>query len=244
MRKRRSVRRLFKRTAIVLTACWASGLIVFFIDPNKSSAQLDEFYNWLAARKPLPVKPRPFICSEYQTHAWQMVDSVEQYWEHSHMHGIGPLKRERDVRLAVGSGKLIPVSPTDHYILDTMQYSFPFALPGTKAFIDTIAMRFQEKLINTELAGTRLIVTSLLRTESSVERLLRHNRNAIRNSAHLHGTTFDLSYAHYDFERPLSLEESDYLKEVLALTLFELRREKKCWVTYELFQTCFHVVKR
>jgi hypothetical protein len=245
MRKRRSVRRLFKRTAIVLTACWASGLIVFFIDPNKSSEQLDLFYDWLAARKPKPVEPRhPFICREYQTHAWQMVDSVEQYWAHSYAHGIEPLKRERDVLTAVGSGKLISVLPTDSYILDTMHYSFPFVLPETKAFIDTIAIRFQGKLINTELAGTRLIVTSLLRTENSVERLLRNNRNAIRNSAHLHGTTFDLSYAHYDFERPLSLEESEYLKEILALTLFELRREKKCWVTYELFQTCFHVVKR
>ena len=62
--------------------------------------------------------------------------------------------------------------------------------------------------------------------------------------AHLHGTTFDLSYATYDFKRPVTPEEADYLKEILAVTLFELRREKKCWVTYEIFQTCFHIVAR
>jgi hypothetical protein len=242
-RKRRSARRLFKRTAIVLTACWASGLVVFFSNPDRTEAQIATFYNWLADIKPKRVH-KSVHCSEYETHAWQLIDSVEQYWQHSFAHGIRPLALVRDIQPAVDSGFLIPVVPTDSYILDTMHYSFPFALPETKAFIDTIATRFQGKLVNTGLSGTRLVVTSVLRTKSSVARLVRHNRNAIRNSAHLHGTTFDLSYATYDFKRPVTPEESEYLKEILALTLFELRREKKCWVTYEIFQTCFHVVAR
>jgi hypothetical protein len=242
-RKKRSFRRFFKRTAIVLTAFWASGLVVFFSDPSSSKQKLDELYGWLADRKAKPA-PKPEPCAEYETHAWQMVDSVGQYWEHSHTHGIEPLKFVRDIQPAVDNGTLVPVEPTKTYILDTMRYSFPFALPKTKAFIDTIAARFQAQLTNTELAGTRLVVTSILRTESSVARLVRHNRNAIRNSAHLHGTTFDLSYATYDFKRPLTAEEADYLKEVLAQTLFNLRKERKCWVTYEIFQTCFHIVAR
>jgi hypothetical protein len=223
--------------------CWASGLIVFFCNPVKSQEQLNEFYNWLADRKPKLFR-KAVPCAEYETHAWQMVDSVEQYWQHSFTHGIEPLKLVRDIQPVVDSGILVPILANKLYILDTMRYSFPFALPETKAFIDTIAARFQARLVNTELSGSRIVITSLLRTKSSVARLVRHNRNAIRNSAHLHGTTFDLSYATYDFKRPLSVEESEYLKEILAMTLFELRREKKCWVTYEIFQTCFHVVAR
>jgi hypothetical protein len=226
-----------------LTAFWASGLVVFFSNPTRTEAQIASFYSWLDDRKPKRVH-RSVPCKEYETHAWQMIDSVEQYWQHSFTHGIPPLEFVRDIQPVVDSGILIPIVPTDSYILDTMHYSFPFALPETKAFIDTIATRFQGKLVNTGLSGARLVVTSVLRTKSSVARLVRHNRNAIRNSAHLHGTTFDLSYATYDFTRPVTPEEAEYLKEILAMTLFELRREKRCWVTYEIFQTCFHVVAR
>lgn len=242
-KKKRSAKRWFKRTAIVLMACWASALIVFFYNPAWSRQQLSKAYNWMADSEAKQIQ-RPEPCMEYETFAWRMVDSVEQYWDHSAAHGIAPLKLVRDIQATVDSGKLVPIVPTEFYILDTMWYSFPFAVPQTKAFIDTIAGRFQAKLVNTDLSGVRFVVTSVLRTKSSVARLVRHNRNAIRNSAHLHGTTFDLSYATYDFKRPVTIAEAEYLREVLAQTLFELRKERKCWVTYEIFQTCFHVVTR
>jgi Family of unknown function (DUF5715) len=242
-RRKRSGLLRVKRLAVVLTIVWASALIVFFSNPTWAKAQWNVAYNWLTNRTFEP-KTKPIACVEHETHAWQMVDSVEQYWMHSCTHGIAPLSFIRDIQPAVDSGKLVPIVPTKLYQVDTMRYSFPFAVPETRALIDTIAARFQYKLTNTELAGARITVTSVLRTKSSVSRLLRHNRNAIRNSAHLHGTTFDLSYATYDFERPIDAAEADYLKEILAQTLFELRCENKCWVTYELFQTCFHIVTR
>ncbi|HLP56248.1 MAG TPA: DUF5715 family protein [Fluviicola sp.] len=242
-RKKRSTLPLLKRIGLTLTVLWASALIVFFSNPAWAKSQWNVAYNWLTNRT-FPPKPKPVSCKERETHAWQMVDSVEQYWVHSCEMGIAPLKFIRDIQPVVDSGKLVPILPNELYNVDTMRYSFPFAIPETRALIDTIAARFQYKLTNTKLAGVRITVTSVLRTKSSVARLVRHNRNAIRNSAHLHGTTFDLSYATYDFHRPVTTEEADYLKEILAQTLFELRREKKCWVTYELFQTCFHIVTR
>lgn len=223
--------------------CWASGLAVFFANPTWSKARLDQAYNWFTDRR-FEAPKKPEACIETETHAWQMNDTVGQYWEHSAEHGIEPLQFIRDIDPAVARGELVAILPNELYVLDTMKYSFPFAVPETKAFIDTIATRFRAKLVNTDLYGARLLVTSVLRTKSSVARLVRHNRNAIRNSAHLHGTTFDISYATYDFTRPITEAEAEYLKEVLALTLFELRAEKRCWVTYEIFQTCFHVVSR
>lgn len=243
MRKVRNIKRTLQLTGIVITIVWAAALIVFFSDPIWSKTQIGKVYNWFADKRPVAIlKAEP--CKEHETFAWQMVDSVEQYWWHSMQQGIEPLRFVRDIDRAVKEGELVPVHPTETYLLDTMHYSFPFAVPKTKAFIDTIALRFQRKLINTDLYGVRLVVTSVLRTRSSVARLVRHNRNAIKNSAHLHGTTFDLSYATYDFQRPVTHAEAEYLREVLATTLFELRKEKKCWVTYEIFQTCFHVVTR
>ena len=78
-----------------------------------------------------------------------MVDSVEQYWFHSCQHGIEPLRFMREIYPAVDSGKLIPVVPNERYNVDTMRYSFPFAVPKAFALIDTIAVRFQKKLVNT-----------------------------------------------------------------------------------------------
>ncbi len=242
-RRKRSKWVFLKRVAVALTVLWAAALIAFFSNPLWAKSQWNVAYNWMTNRT-FERKTKPLPCVEHETHAWQMVDSVEQYWVHSCNQGIAPLKFVRDIQPAIDSGKLVPIIPNELYQVDTMRYSFPFAIPETRALIDTIATRFQYKLTNTKLAGTRITVTSVLRTKSSVARLVRHNRNAIRNSAHLHGTTFDLSYATYGFERPINAEEADYLKEILAQTLFELRREKKCWVTYELFQTCFHIVTR
>jgi len=242
-KRKRSLKIRIKRLGIALMICWGTGLVIFFSNPVWSKQQLDKAYNWIANKTFKPI-PRKEPCLEHETFAWQMIDGVDEYWVHSATHGIEPLKFVRDIQPAVDSGKLIPILPTENYFVDTMRYSFPFAVPKTKEFIDTIAARFQAKLVNTRYHGARIVVTSVLRTKSSVARLVRHNRNAIRNSAHLHGTTFDLSYANYDFKRPLHPTEAEYLKEVLAVTLFELRNEKKCWVTYEIFQTCFHVVAR
>ena len=64
----------------------------------------------------------------------------------------------------------------------------------------------------------RIIVTSILRTEEDVERLMNHNSVAVKNSAHRHATTFDISYRHFetalfliwvDTDRRLSLKEVD-----------------------------------
>jgi hypothetical protein len=84
----------------------------------------------------------------------------------------------------------------------------------------------------------------MLRTTNSIKRLRKWNRNAIKNSAHLHGTTFDISYRTFVSGKALSYAEVLYLEDVLGKVIFDLRREQKCFATYETWQTCFHVVCR
>lgn len=184
-------------------------------------------------------------CEEYVTHAWQLNDSVHQYLEHSYLNGIGgTLKYAREIQAKVDSGKLVQIANNHLYILDTFYYSYPFLTPKAVNLLEEIGTKFQEKIKNTDLRETRFVISSVFRTVSSVSRLRRRNRNAIRHSAHLHGTTFDISYDEFDHSKTLSVPEMEYLKEMLAQSIFELRAEQKCWATYEMWQTCFHVVSR
>ena len=188
-----------------------------------------------------------FQCEEYTTHAWRLNDSVHQYLEHSYLNGMGgTLNFAREIQSKVDSGKLVPIENNHLYLLDTLFYSYPFLTQHGANLLIEIGTRFQEKLKNTDLKDTKIVVSSVLRTVSSVSRLRKRNRNAIRHSAHLHGTTFDLAYD--EFSNPkipvFSVSEIEYLKEMLAQSIFELREEQRCWATYEMWQACFHVVSR
>jgi hypothetical protein len=243
MRSGARARKFFKLTALTLTVNWALGLAFFFYDPQGTQQMLNSCYNWMTGKKFVP-QAAGEPCVHYESIAWRLSDGIDDYYGHAVSHGIESPKYIRDVRAAYHAGKLLLVEPTDLYTVDTMHYSYAFATPETKQFIDTLAQRFQDNLRNTDLHGAKLTVTSLLRTQSSVARLVKNNRNATRRSAHLHGTAFDVSYATYQFSRPLEQAEKEHLREVLARTLYDLREEKRCWVKYEIYQTCFHVVTR
>ncbi len=181
-------------------------------------------------------------CLEYETTSWKMNDSVHHYLEQSYLNGMGVLKYAREIQPKLDSGKLEVIENNSNYILDTMYYSYPFLTPKSIQLLNSIGDKFQEKLKNTHFKNVRFVITSALRTVSSINRLRKRNKNAIRHSAHLHGTSFDISYDEFDAPFSLSMAEILYLKEALAQSLFELRENNRCWVTYEQWQTCFHVV--
>lgn len=188
---------------------------------------------------------RGFSCLPDIHYEGELRDQPRAYFEHSKQHGIPlVLKNKRDLGQLVQQGVLKELQPNEYFVLDTMYYSYPFLIHETHELLMEIGERFQRKLENTGLECTRFTVTSVLRTEESIRRLQRRNRNSVRNSAHLHGTTFDLSYKTFFAEHPLTEGEVHYLGQMLMRTLWELRKEKKCWVTYEVWQTCLHVVSR
>lgn len=142
------------------------------------------------------------------------------------------------------SGVLVEIQENEYFVLDTMWFSYPFLTPDAKELLDEIGESFQRKLDNTGLECTRFTITSMLRTTSSVACLRKWNRNSIKNSAHLHGTTFDISYKTFNSTNDLTKAECMYLGDALSKTIWELRQKKKCWATYETWQTCLHVVCR
>jgi len=187
----------------------------------------------------------PKACFDDIDHAPMMNDIAIWYIGESFRNGPGGyMKSGRDIVKYVNQGKLVKVEGNEYFLLDTMYYSFPFLTHEARGFIDELGFRFQRKLENTNLQCARFTITSILRTTKSIKRLKKRNRNAISKSSHLHGTSFDISYKQFFGDHALSEAEKLRLKDVLAETLFELRGAGKCWVTYEMWQTCFHVVVR
>jgi hypothetical protein len=188
-------------------------------------------------------EPKP--CFEVIDHSLLMNDKAIYYIGESFRNGPGGyMKSGKDIVKYVNQGKLVKVEGNEYFLLDTMYYSFPFLTPEARTFIDELGYRFQRKLENTKLQCSRFTLTSILRTTKSINRLKKRNRNAITKSSHLHGTSFDISYKQFYADSSLTEAEKLRLKDVLAETLFEMRGSGKCWVTYEMWQTCFHVVVR
>ena len=168
---------------------------------------------------------------------------MHNYLEESYLKGIKrTIKRSFEIPNFVKTGALVPLKDNEVYLVDTLEYSYAFLTPRASSLLFDIGKRFQRKIKNTNLKGAKLIVTSALRTVNKVNLLRKVNKNAVKYSAHLHGTTFDVTYSSFFHKRKLTHAEVNGLGEILSKTLFELRLRKKCWVTYERFQTCFHIV--
>ena len=90
----------------------------------------------------------------------------------------------------------------------------------------------------------KIRVTSILRTEGSVAKLRRVNRNASDASAHQFGTTFDISYSKFMCCDSSYVIRQEDLKNILGEILNNLRNEGRCFVKYEVKQGCFHITAR
>jgi hypothetical protein len=153
--------------------------------------------------------------------------------------GIKPLVSDED--LDEQMRKLSEISTCRHYVVDELTHSLPYLVPRAEELLETIGRNFRDSLDAKDLPDRRIIVTSVLRTAGTIKKLRKKNINASANSAHVYGTTFDIAYARY---KDAKKEETDKLKSVLAEVLQDLRRDKKCYVLYELKQGCFHITVR
>jgi len=184
-------------------------------------------------------------CFHEKNYAIELNDRVKYYLKESFHKGTGKLLNSKNqIHHFVNNGKLVKITDNEYYTIGKMRYSYPYLTQDAKSFLNELGERFHLALENTSLQCSRFKITSLLRTTSSIERMMKSNKNSIKNSSHLHGTTFDISYANFVHAENLTNSEISYLAGILARTLWDLRNEKKCFVTYEVWQKCFHVVVR
>ena len=159
-----------------------------------------------------------------------------------------PLKN-RDAADDVKDG-LVKIRSNSHYSIAKLTHSIPYLTNGAAELLDMIGKNFLDSLESKSLNPNKIIVTSVLRTQEDIKNLQKSgNPNAVKNSAHCYATTFDIAYAYYDktwFKNFRFCEsvETETLKKVLGEVLRDLRRQKKCYVKYEVKQRCFHITTR
>ena len=161
--------------------------------------------------------------------------------------GVKPLKN-REAAEKLG-GKVVEIKSGKLYQVDSLTHSIPFLVPKASALLDSIGTNFLDSLDSKGLNPNQVIVTSVLRTQDDVKRLGKRNVNASQNSAHVYGTTFDITYKRF-FKvedpdgRPMQDVRADTLKLVLSEVLRDLKKKDMCYVKYELKQACFHITAR
>lgn len=156
--------------------------------------------------------------------------------------GIKPIKSLRDAYNL--QRPVVRIATNEHYTVDSLTHSMPFLVPEAAQLLDDIGRRFADTIRARGGHEYRIKVTSVLRTDRSVAKLRRRNRNASEQSAHCYATTFDISYAKFiclDSTFIVSLAD---LKNILGEILYDERDKGRCYVKFETKQGCFHITAR
>ncbi|MBQ7419741.1 MAG: hypothetical protein IJV17_03250 [Prevotella sp.] len=154
--------------------------------------------------------------------------------------GVRPVKNREDAEMR--KKELVYVGASPYYHVDPLYSSIPYLVPRAAVLLEDIGKAFYDSLYVKGVPLNQLIVTSVLRSESDVEKLRRRNGNATERSCHLFGTTFDICYNRYHpVTQPV---RDDTLKWVLCEVLRDMREQGRCYIKYEVKQGCFHMTVR
>ena len=162
--------------------------------------------------------------------------------------GVRPVKNRRQAEER--KSELVYVGCNPFFDIDpAMRSSIPYLVPRASTLLQTIGENFLDSLNVKGVPLHKIIVTSVLRTEEDVARLMQHNGNASEQSCHRFATTFDICYNRYTTVSPPDGPErrkvqNDTLKWVLSEVLRDLRQEGRCYIKHEIKQGCFHITVR
>lgn len=147
-------------------------------------------------------------------------------------------------------GELVYVGSSPYFHVDaSMTSAIPYLVPRASDLLNRIGRNFFDSLYVKNKPLHKILVTSVLRSNDEVKKLMQHNVNATEKSCHRFGTTFDISYVTFYHVRPRKGPDTrevpnDTLKWILSEVLRDLREEGACWVKYEKLQSCFHITVR
>lgn len=160
--------------------------------------------------------------------------------------GVSPVRNRQQAEQR--KSELVFVGSNPYYTVGQLNHSIPYLVPRAADLLQTISRNFLDSLAIKGKPLHKVVVTSLLRTEADVERLMRYNGNASDQSCHRFGTTFDISHVSYETVSPPGETRrevpNDTLKWVLSEVLRDLRQQGLCYIKYEKKQSCFHITTR
>ena len=206
-----------------------------------SAAVVALTYYWLLGgeecRKNLSSKPKPEIEATYR-----FDDQNNKHIKYAESIGIAPL--DSIEQICSVKNQLCKLRTCRHYRIAHLTHSHPYLVPEAAQLLKEIGRDFKRRLRHGGYHPHRIVVTSLLRTKADVAQLMAtpEGINAVRNSAHLYGTTFDVSYANF---APWfgwgEVPSKDVLAHILGETLHGLRSQGRCLVKYERHTDCYHI---
>ena len=136
---------------------------------------------------------------------------------------------------------LVRIATCEAYYLDSLTHSMPYLVPKAAKLLEDIGCAFADTIKARGGSAYRIVVTSCTRSQFTVDKLTKVNNNASTRSCHMNGTTFDLSWVHYEpFNNDFILNTED-LTNVLAEILYDFRQKNRCTVLFERGQCCFHI---
>ncbi len=170
--------------------------------------------------------------------SYKFDDGVDKHREVTRYSSLKtPARNLSQIRQFVADGQLASLGNGDGYLLAKMTYSYPYLTVKSVDFVDELGAAYRDACKKKGVPYRPFVITSALRTHESVARLTRVNRNAIKESAHLYGTTFDISWRGFGPGKTPSQKNLNVLIEVLD----GFRQSGNCYVKYERQQACFHV---
>lgn len=186
-------------------------------------------------KKPTKGRGRAISCSSC---SHKFVDGVDKHREVTKYSSLKtPAKNFSAIQTYVADSQLAKLGNGEGYMLAKMTYSYPYLTVKAVDFVDQLGSAYRAACARKGVPYRPFIITSALRTQESVARLTRVNRNAIPESAHLYGTTFDISWCRFGGTQAPSQKNLNVLVEVLE----DLREAQACYVKFERQQACFHI---
>ena len=175
-------------------------------------------------------------------------DINDVHLKYARQKGIAPLKSatafQKEAEELVKRKKLVRISDSRYYVVNKLSHSHPYLVPEAEELLELIGKRFHAKLNHHQKDEYLFRITSLLRTLESQKRLRHSNINATTVSAHLYGTTFDISYKNFIRKKLLGRKKvvsDSQAVTLLSETIGELRDERKLVVITEYKEACFHI---
>lgn len=158
-------------------------------------------------------------------------------------YGVNPVQNRNEAEQRIG--ELVYIGSNPYYYVDNLKSSIPYLVPRAAVLLQDIARNFFDSLQVKRIPLHKIIITSVMRSKSDVQKLRSHNGNATQNSCHLYGTTVDVCYNRYKtVEAPGENRRkvrNDTLKWVLSEVLNDMREQNRCHIKYEVHQGCFHI---
>ena len=156
-------------------------------------------------------------------------------------YGITPISDRKAAKDIIKQENLVKIRSCRNYKVAQLRNSIPYLTEDAACLLTKISENFRDSLESKGIERHRIIVTSVLRTDEDVQRLMDHNTVAVKNSAHRHATTFDISYRHFETALFTFKTNEVELKKALGEVLRDLRKNGLCYVRYEIKPGCFHI---